>query len=215
MRRLIALVFSVVSCFGVFAQQGMGPGPGVKGYSGGAAFNEGFNFRATSGFVTDGTDDTFVLTSDTYPTTRAGVTFGWETTSGLDSRDRSSGVDARLAGMHFKANDNTSTITFRVDLPSTGDYSIRLAIGDATGGNSQVNYVTAKDNSTAFITLSPISTDGDHYGDAAGNLPLEGDWAATNVAVTRTFASTIMRVTLGGTVDSASSTIAHLKVVKL
>lgn len=36
----------------------------------------GFDFRATSTFVTDPANCTYVI-DDLYPTTRGGVTFGW------------------------------------------------------------------------------------------------------------------------------------------
>lgn len=174
----------------------------------------GVNFRSTSTYVTDGANQTYALLTDTYPTTRGGVTFGWETTPGLDSRDRSTGVDVRLAGLHFHGNSDTNTDTFRLDLPNTGIFRVRLACGDA-GGNPQTNYLIVKDSSTAFITFAPLATSSSEFGDAAGNKWSSANWPGSNVSVDRTFTSTILRVTIGGAIDSASSTIVHLSVEEL
>src|SRR3990167_6684343 len=95
------------------------------------AWDKGFDFRNTSAYVTDPADHTYVLHTETYPTTRNGVTFGWSAGT-IDSRDRDSGIDARLAGINFGA----ATGTFRVDLPATGDYDVRIASGDASFAQS-------------------------------------------------------------------------------
>lgn len=183
-------------------------GAGIR--SSAPAFNAGFDFRATAGYVTDVAPNTYVLASDTYPTSRGGFTFGWESTTGLDSRDRSTGVDSRLAGINFKPNSDTVTDTFRVDLPLAGTYNIRLALGDGTT-SAQTNYVVVKDTSTALITFAPIATGG-NFADAAGNLWSPANWPANNVAVSEAFATTILRIVIGGTVDSLSSCIAYLAV---
>jgi hypothetical protein len=150
-----------------------------------SASDIGFNFRETSGFVTDGADETYV-TADSYPTTRAGWTFGWES-PGIDMRDRDSGVDRRLAGANFTSGGDD----FRVDLPATGDYDVRLAAGDTTFA-VQPEF-TVRDDTTTFITISG-SVSADNYLDAANTSRTEAAWPGSNVAVTQTFASTILRL---------------------
>src|SRR5690349_3422013 len=106
--------------------------PGIMGAGGGVAataFSAGLNCRATSGFVTDAAPDTYCLATDAYPVTRGGITFGYDSLTNIDARDRNSGVDPQLAGLNFIVNSGAS-VTLRLDLPSTGNYSIRLAMGD-------------------------------------------------------------------------------------
>lgn len=176
----------------------------------------GFDFRNTQAFVTDPSYATYVI-GDTYPTTRTvngvSVTFGWETFTGGAGRDRSNTVDSRLAGINFTAN-TIATITFRVDLPASGAWNIGLALGDAAAGNAQTNYVVVEDGTTPLITFSPLSTSTTVFGDAAGNTWTPAAWPGSNVTVSKTFASTICRVVLGGTVAINSSCIAHLRLTQ-
>ena len=169
-----------------------------------AVWDKGFNFRATSGFVTDGTDETYVI-GETYPITRNGVTFGWETgPTGVATRDRNSGNDRRLAGINF--NDAVTTNEdFRVDLPATGDFLIRLAMGDAA--NPQNPKIVLKDDTTVLDTLQ-TSVGANEFYDATGVLRTQANWPGQNVAITRTFGSTILRGVIGDGVNFA--TIAHL-----
>ncbi len=97
-----------------------------------AAWDKGFDFRATAGFVTDPADCTYVLISDTSPTTRNGATFVWTNTGGLDSRDRTTSGDTRLSGINFATANATWTLT----LPGAGVYDIWMACGDAAAGQT-------------------------------------------------------------------------------
>lgn len=184
-----------------------------------AQFDVGFDFRATSTFVTDPSCCTYEIGSAVdYPITRtvngSSVTFGWESVTGtLGPRDRSSSLDARLAGLANFANDGTSTGTFRVDLPSAGVYSIGLGIGDNT--HAQNTYLTVEDGTTSLISFNPIATTGSNYIDAAGNTWTNTTWPASNVMVSKTFSTTILRVKLGGTASTNSSVINHLRVTQV
>lgn len=180
----------------------------------GGGFVAGFNFRQTSGFVTDGANQTYVLATDTYPTTRGGFTFGYENASIIDGRNRDSGVDVRLAGIHFIVNFVSDNPIFRVDLPTTGNTNVSLAFGDGAGGNVQNIYAVVKDDSTAFITLTGVAVDSNKFIDAQGTSWLTASWPGSNVAVTRNFTSTILRISLGGTTASASTCIAHLGITQ-
>lgn len=87
----------------------------------------GFNFRATSGYVTDPANTTYSI-GDTYPQTRNGITFGWTgSPAAPTTRNRSTTVNAKVAGINFAAA--ASPLTFRIDLPAAGSYDIGCALG--------------------------------------------------------------------------------------
>ena len=92
------------------------------------SWQQGFNFRSTAAYVTDPANTTHVLATTAYPTKGGNATFGWQNTSLVQSRDRSTGVDPRLAGINYA--NNGSPATFYVDLPSAGSYNVSLAMGD-------------------------------------------------------------------------------------
>ncbi len=177
------------------------------------ALPQGVNFRATSGYVADGTNYDHDLLNGTgtadYPITSAqGNNIGWETGGGTyQSRDRNSGNDARLAGITFQ-NSNTD-ITFRVDLPSTGNYKIGLAAGDA-------NYaapvpVDLYDTLSNLASLSTGSTSGsNHFKDATNTDYSAASWPGSQTIVQYTFATTICRWTLIG--NGSTSRISSIYV---
>src|SRR6056297_20748 len=102
--------------------------------SGGGGWSAAINFRATSGYIADGTGETHCI-GDLYPTTRDGITFGWDSNT-IESRDRANSVDRRLAGMNFIRNGGVNI--FYADLPSSGDYLITFAGHDAGFPSAQV-----------------------------------------------------------------------------
>lgn len=160
--------------------------------SGFTAFDKGFNFRQTSGYVTDGTNETYVLASDAYTGSviRNGVAFGWTTALGAqDSRDRNSALDRRLSGIGF--NDGIATV-FRVDLPAAGTYSLRLAMGDPS--NSKTISVTIKDGANTLVTISGVSVPAGSHLDATGTVYTDANWPASNSAVSKVFAGTVLTV---------------------
>src|SRR6202011_4334377 len=89
---------------------------------------QGFSFRKTAGFVADHTGVTYVLCSDTYPTVRNGVTFGWES-GNPQCIDDSASIDARLAGIAY--TQGSVPMIFRADVPA-GQYDAMLAMGSTT-----------------------------------------------------------------------------------
>ncbi len=161
------------------------------------AWDKGFNFRDTSAFVTDGTNQTYVANTgggvaDLYPTTRNGVTFGWNTFLSGSTRDRIDTNDPRLAGVQW--GSGTPVIDFRVDLTATGDYSIDLALGDPAGGANSTNSIVY-DNTTSLATITTASGSG-QFVDASGvNRTSAALWVSGHATITKTFASTIFRVT--------------------
>ncbi len=166
------------------------------------SWDKGFDFRSTSGFVTDPTNCTYVLAADSYPTTRNSVTFGW--LGGVNGIDRNAGVDARLAGVHAAA----SLQQFQVDLPATGDYAISVAFGDES--SSQNGTLTIKDNSSAVLTIGPHTLTSGTFYDAADANYSDAAWPGSETPVTKTFATQ----TLIMEVDTVAANwvLAHLFV---
>lgn len=166
----------------------------------------GMNFRATSTYVTDGAQETYSI-GELYPTTRGGATFGWSSTP--STRDRSSAVDRRLAGVH-----TMSTIGqyFRVDLPAAGRYDVHLALGDQT----QFNRIEWDLNDTGTV-LAQYRNGGAqlsvaNFMDATGMVRASADWPSQEAKLTCTFATTQLRLVVASTMI-VSSVIAHLRVV--
>lgn len=167
------------------------------------------NLRATAGYVTDDAVETYCL-GEAYPTTRGGVTFGFASSQTANSRDRSSAGDRRLAGIVFRIN-SLGTIDFTVDLPSTGTYDIRIALGDASGAQNQLCVI--KDNTTTLATINAASTSG-FFRDAAGVEYSAAGWPGSNSAASLTFATTKLVLTLGNHSSATlSTTLAHISFV--
>ena len=174
-------------------------------------WDKGFNFRATSGFVTDGASETYVL-EDPYPTTRNGVTFGWVTIT-ENTRDRDNAVDRRLAGINFQGNDGGAIQrVFRIDLDAMGDYIISLAGGDDAA--TQTLECSFLDNTTVFAHPGNATVTGvAEYVDATGVVRTQADWPTQHATIARTFASTIFNVRINdGATISNSSCLAHVFV---
>jgi hypothetical protein len=173
---------------------------------------KGFNFRQTSGFVTDAAGDACVTSGDNYPVVFAnGITGGFSVAVGQD-RDRDGGIDARLAGLVYASASTPAT--FQIDLPSAGTYDIRLAIGDASFANGTATAVTVRDNATDLITLTGLSPGAGQFYDATGVLRTSAaDWVSNNAASTQVFASTTLYVVLnpGGAVASPTP-FAHISI---
>ncbi len=169
-------------------------------------FDAGINFRSTAGFVTDGTNETYCTSSDFYPTVRGSFTFGWVASGGhVDERDRNAGVDRRLAGINF---DSVATEYFRLDLPSTGNYNIHLALGDDSGGNP-VEWLL-QDTTTLLHTYTGTPGAG-NFQDATGAVLSDAAWPASEAAlVAVTFATTQLRLVVNG---ASNNVVAHLRAV--
>jgi len=170
----------------------------------------GINFRNSAGFVTDGTNETYCLSTDSYPTSRGGGTFGWDT-GAEDDRDRDSGVDRRFAGINF-SNYNSSDI-WRLDLDSAVQHTVHVAAGD-TSFVSDAQYGQGRDNTTAFFTLDNVDSQAtDTYRDTTDVARAEATWDADEVPAVRTFASTIFRYAIGkGSGVANNSKLAHIRV---
>lgn len=173
------------------------------------ALPQGIDFRSTAGYVTDPADHTYEILSTgvgNYPrTTPQGNNVGWEAGSDASgyTRNRNSGVDARLAGRSAP----TSGWKYRIDLPSAGTYTVRFAAGDAS--YTATTTWTLKDTTTTLTTLTTGSTSaGGKFKDALDVEYSSAAWPAGNSAYSGVFATTILRVES----TSSGSTIAHVYV---
>lgn len=182
-------------------------------------FPAGYDFRATSGFVTDPANCTFEIgTTANYPRTDAlGNTVGWEDApSGTRDRNANAGDAAKVAGVGFYNGGSGNLRRYRIDLPSTGNYSMRCAIGDGnSGSNSNGGKLELFDNVTSLgilVNQGGPQNDNQFY-DATNVLRTSPtDWVNNNqLGGPFTFASTILRVKLSYTTASAAC-IAHLWV---
>ncbi len=176
------------------------------------AARKGFNFRSTLSYVTDPVDTQFVFRNVLYPTIAGGETFGFDSTAGLDARNRLTTVDPRLAGMVYLPNNGTQR-TFRVDLDNTGGHTIRLALGDAKYARKDI-YCQILDDATVIATIDKngLTLPSGNWYDATGVARTSSaDWAGNNAVITHTFASTILRVVMGQPVSATDVTpISHL-----
>jgi hypothetical protein len=173
----------------------------------------GFNFRATAGYVTDGANESAVLgINNNYPNSYGnGLTAGWEQSQTDSARDRDSGVDRRLAGLNAPLGVTPVTVTFRIDLPSTGTYDIELAAGDAVfSGDADLEL---RDNTTVFATISGALGGGGRFFDAQGTLHTSAAaWVSSQAPVQRTFTSTILRIALNPNADATRGQICHIGI---
>lgn len=156
------------------------------------ALPQGINFRSTAGFVTDPANyDVEHGTSVTYPwSTAQGNIVGLEYASANnDNRNRNSGNDPRLAGIAFHG---TVDMDFRIDLPSSGNYNIGLAAGDASYACAVT--VDLYDTSSSLGSLSTGSTSGSQrFKDATDTEYTDATWPTSQTLVTKAFSTTICR----------------------
>lgn len=165
----------------------------------------GINFRSTSGYVSDGAGETYDLGA-AYPVTRGGATFGWNSDLTSQSRDRSTGVDRRLAGLVFSG---LASDYWRLDIPAAGQYDIYLGMGDPS--NLQIQKWALKDQTTTLTTIDTTSATG-HVADATGADFTDAAWPAGQSQITKTFATTELRFQHTSSV-SGNATIQHIRVV--
>ena len=184
----------------------------VTGISG---WQQGFDFRNTAGFVNDPPGDTYVLATTAYPTRGNGVTFGWVNTAPVQARDRSKSVDPRLAGVNFV--NNGSPATFNVDLPSSGTYSLALAMGDAGYQSCWVQcQIQFLDGSTVLATVTGGSIGAGYFYDAKGNMWSAASWPSSDLSQQVTLAGTRLTVVVGTSKASGDSTpIAFLGLTQV
>ena len=162
-------------------------------------FPQGIYFRATDN-QTDPTDcDASVsISSADYPVTSAqGNTVGWEDTSSgsRNSRDRDVATDVKLKGLHFAPQALVGT--FRIDLPATGNYKFRAALGDdSSEHNCRIQVL---DTSTVKIDSDPGTVPTGNFSDIAGTIHTTSAlWTSNNaLSASQSFSTTICRFKIG------------------
>ncbi len=170
----------------------------------GSGWQEGFNFRATAGFVTDPPNTTHVLGNTSYPTTVNGVTFGWLNTSLIGSRDRSTSVDPRLAGINYATNGTPAS--FVVNVPAPGSYKLSLALGDVGYGQCWVMcQIQFLDGSRILgtVTGSPAMA---YFYDSEVHDWSATAWPVSNLTMPVTMTGTQLKVVVGTTNNTGDVT---------
>lgn len=179
----------------------------------------GINFRATSGYVTDGAGETYCLgQNDIYPTTRGGYTFGWDSDALITGQlNRDNAIDVRLAGINYRSNDGTQT-TFRLNFGTSGSKNVRIALGDA-GGAQGYQYLRVLDSDGTTVLLTIDDTNGTasaNFDDAtpgAGTSYSAANWPGSNSPQAITLSGTAVYVKIGSpTSQSGSTTLAHFYI---
>ena len=172
------------------------------------AADDCFNFRATAGYVTDAADTSPVL-GEIYPNSYSnGLTGGWD--AAIDTRDRSTTVP-RLAGGNQQIA-TTTLRTFRVDLPATGTYTIRLGMGDATQGDVRNRYLIQDNTTTLFEVTDSGTIAADSFFNANDTAATAANWVTnyTSSGKNYVFASTIFKFQIAAFNGLTRGSIAHL-----
>lgn len=179
------------------------------------AFN-GVNCRATSGFIADGTGNTYSL-GEAYPTTRGGFTFGWSSSVAANTRDRATSYGPHYAGLCFQPNSGGATVDFKVDLPSgAGAYNIKIVSGDYS--SEQNSKLILKDGASVIATLNGATAAGQIM-DATGAILTMNEHASAAALdaacgyITHTFAATQLTITVGG--HASAYAVSALNSVQL
>ena len=188
------------------------------------AYDIGFNFRATSSFVSDGANQAFVLAQNqgAYPLTSTAFAsaFGWDIpSSGMDCRDRAgASSDARTAGINFMTLGTITTRVFRIDIPSTGPSAVHWGFGDPSAGCGGI--VKLYDGDVGGTTL--ITQDQGSFGigsahvmDATGTAYTDAAWPGSETASTVTITQTHVSLQLTNTYQGGGSqpTIQNIRLV--
>lgn len=172
------------------------------------------NFRDTISYVTDGGGEVAILNdSDTYP---SGVDsdIGWSTVNNGDMpRDRDSGADRRLAGVHQCGNDGDQN-TFRLSGITPGEYNVTIALGDASQTPSYL-YFQLLDGGDVEFTIDDtngVSAEG-NFLDANGSEWSKSAWPSSNTPRHVTISNTDVYFKIGSPSAQSSSTgIAHFSI---
>jgi len=184
------------------------------------AFDMGFNFRATSGFVTDQNFAVPVL-GEAYPNTYTNVNgdsinAGWDDlTSGVQNLTNTN--DARIAGNNWHNNTGASHF-FQVDLssgsaPGAGTYTVDLAVGDSV--TTRIADFQLKDNTTVLIDgtngAAGFTTAANHYIDAT-LVDVNATTSWTGATASKTFATTTVKFFVSSDNAGNATMMAHFRL---
>jgi len=184
------------------------------------AFDMGFNFRNTAGYVTDQNFAVPVLAEafpHTYTNTNGfSINAGWTVAPG-GSQDRTNTNDARIAGDNYTANAGTPS-NFQVDLssgsaPGAGTYTIDLAMGDSQA--ARTGEFRLKDNATVLIDGTNggagFVTNTGHFIDAT-LTDVTASVAWTGTTVSKVFSSSTVNLETGKDNIGGFTLMAHLRL---
>lgn len=185
-----------------------------------------WNFRSTSGFVTDNTGQLYGLGyADSYPKTRTPVGYSNSVTFGrgsgsINQSNRDSGADPRFAGNIWAGNGSVIG-GWQIDLPAAGQYEVRIAAGRINAGLNCVRFqIRDTNNSTILLECNNGSavTSGS-FQDATCTERTAANWPSQNVAQNVTIsAGSPPKMWLhlgGGSCAAGTSEVAHLFVKQL
>lgn len=180
------------------------------------AFDLGFNYRSTAGYVTDPSYGVPVL-SETYPHTYTAangysINAGWATAP--STADRSNTNDPRIAGINYHGSTD---LDFTVDLssgsaPGAGTYTVDIAMGDA--GSSNDDSYLLLDTSTTLIDATNGGAGiggigaGSFYDATVSIVTASTTW--TGATVSKTFATTTAILRLKPIIST--NTVAHFRL---
>src|ERR1043166_760602 len=190
-------------------------------------FDMGFNFRATSGFVTDPAYGVPVLL-ETYPHTYTNA--NGDSVNGGASPNLSGATfnasatnDPRIAGCNYHGSQNVTGEIFQVDLasgsaPGAGTYSVDCAFGSAAGFGTTIEDFQIRDNVAVLIDGTNGGSgytivDG-HFIDATlTEVVASTTWTGTPVS--KAFASTVAIVKRGvSAIPGFFAPLAHFRLTK-
>jgi hypothetical protein len=175
-------------------------------------FDIGINFRATAGFVTDGSGEV-PRPGEPYPTTKTAgpgqsVTAGWNVGLPANTRDRDAGNDRRLAGINFKAVD----AVFQLDLTAPGTYQDYCAAGDTIDGDCSLWDLC--DNNTVIQSLTKDNLTARTFDDATDTVYSNSAWPGSNTPQTYAFVSPTFKLKINSA-PLSNNCIAHLRIVQV
>ena len=188
------------------------------------AFDMGWDFRATAGYVTDDAHYGVFAKGDTdaYPTTYTNgdgqsLNAGW-TTLGPGATDASASNDPRIAGGVY-VDQSGGSRTFQIDLssgsaPGAGTYTVDCAFGRADYNPSGQTF-QVKDNTTVVLDGTNggagYSVATGHYIDATlQDVAATTTW--TGATTSKAFSSTTANLVLSTTNNSNYTIVAHFRL---
>lgn len=188
-----------------------------------AAFDMGFDFRNTAGFVTDAAYGVPAL-DDAYPhtyTNANGVSInaGWDGSVG--AQDRVGTNDPRIAGIAYRPNTGTAKL-FKVDLasgsaPGAGTYLVDVAIGGINDAQVVQNFKVL-DDATVLIDGTNggagYSIASGHFIDATlTDVTASVTWTGTQVS--KVFATTTAQIGTGWLVSGDNVLLNHFRLTQV
>jgi hypothetical protein len=181
------------------------------------AFDMGFDFRGTAGYVTDQAFAVPVL-GEAYPHTYTNAN-GKSINAGVpggtaEILDRDATNDARIAGIMYKTGGGT--LAFQVDLlsgsaPGAGSYTVDVAAGDALAGAQYDNRFQVLDTATVLIDSGDKTLNNNLYIDATlAVVAATNPW--TGSTVVKSFATTLAKYVLVTPVSNNAPRVAHFRL---